>query len=105
MDELRNGIDQSRIWEDGAWKDGTWKFGYWFDGAWENGTWRDGIWYNGTWEKGTWKTGWILDSDKKGNFEKDWEWDGNFVKSSINPRDYFDPNYMLKRNINMLEDN
>ena len=69
------------------------------DGSFPNGTWEDGDWKNGTWERG-----WIFDPNKKGNFEKDWEWDGDYVKSPMTPKDYFDPNFKLKRNLNSLGD-
>ena len=108
----RNGLWFDGTWEDGTWKngtwekgtwvDGTWKKGTWFNGIWEDGTWEDGTWFDGTWENGTWEIGWISDRDKKGNFEKDWRWWGQYVKSPINPKDYFDPNYRLRRNVNEL---
>ena len=102
-----NGVWQDGYWEDGSWVDGTWKNGIWFDGSWYDGTWLDGTWENGhwkdgTWKNGTWKSGWVYDPEKKGNFEKDWDWWGLYVKSPINPKDYFDPNYKLKKNINDL---
>ena len=66
-----------------------WKKGVWEDGTWQNGIWIDGVWDGGIWKKGTWKTGWIYDPNKVGNFQEDWEWMDDYVRSSISPRDYF----------------
>ena len=100
----KNGVWQYGTWKDGSWKDGTWKSGTWKGGLWHNGTWKTGTWYsglwkNGTWEngiwkvgiwkKGIWKIGLIYDPDKKGNFKPDWEWNNHYVKSPINPKEYF----------------
>ena len=54
--------------------------------------WDDGIWLCGTWESGKWKIGWIYDPDKIGNYQPEWEWDGKYVHSPINPKDYFKKN-------------
>ena len=78
------------IWIDGDWIGGNWEAnGEWRNGIWHMGKWWDGTWYAGTWIKGVWIIGWIYDPLKKGNFEKDWEWKGDLVRSSINPKDYF----------------
>jgi len=90
----RNGTWRRGIWENGFWKDGVWEDGFWVNGTWENGIWRDGTWRNGIWKKGTWeggswKTGLIYDPDRKGNFEKNWKWRDGYVRSPINPAEYF----------------
>jgi len=89
-----NGHWMDGRWEWGEWKNGTWNTGrwingFWKDGTWEDGTWEDGTWDNGTWNNGNWKKGWILDHEKKGNYEKDWEWHNNYVMSPISPKEYF----------------
>ncbi len=77
-------------WEaNGEWHNGIWHFGKWSGGIWLNGKWLNGYWLGGTWIKGVWIIGWIYDPLKKGNFEKDWEWKGDLVRSTINPKDYF----------------
>ena len=99
-----SGTWKNGTWKNGNWKNGIWEGGYWTMGTWENGTWKAGVWERGLWENGTWNIGWIKDPERKGNFEKDWIWISNHVKSLINPKDYFDPNYKLKKNLNSLED-
>jgi hypothetical protein len=85
-----NGNWEDGKWEDGTWYNGTWKQGTWDNGTWEDGVWKDGFWKDGIWEDGSWQTGWIYDKDKKGNYKEDWEWDGNWVQSPINPKKYFE---------------
>jgi hypothetical protein len=89
-----NGLHQDGLWLKGTWYagqwlDGTWNDGIWRSGLWKNGTWKDGIWNSGTWEDGKWIIGWIKDVDRKGNFKSDWQWNNNFVRSPINPKEYF----------------
>jgi hypothetical protein len=79
-------------WERGIWESGVWENGTWEDGLWLDGTWKDGNWESGTWENGIWESGWIFDPYKKGNYQPGWEWDGRFVKSPINPKEYFKKN-------------
>ena len=116
--EWEGGIWRDGTWEkgnfrNGEWRDGTWKGGFfdqssWRDGIWENGTfgfshwttgtWKDGefqgSWHGGKWIDGTWKGqywggGWIYDPEKKGNFEKKWEWKDGFVNSWRDPAMYW----------------
>lgn len=82
------------IWEDGVFLNGIfningiWKKGY-FTGGTFRGIWKDGYWQNGKWEGIGWEKGYILDIHRVGNFEKDWEWNGDFVLSKIDPYSYF----------------
>jgi hypothetical protein len=76
-------------WEGGTWENGTWKGGFWEDGIWKDGVWKNGIWEGGTWKNGIWENGWIYDPKKIGNFKLDWKWDGKYVESPINPKEYF----------------
>jgi hypothetical protein len=106
-----NGIWKNGNWEDGTWNNGTWEdgnwnngnwyyglwknghwdFGTWYNGTWENGTWKNGMWYNGEWKSGEWVAGLIYDPNKKGNFKNDWNWNKDgFVRSPINPKEYFE---------------
>jgi hypothetical protein len=82
-------FEKSKVIETGAvifetCNGGTWENGIWEDGEWINGVWKDGIWEDGTWEQG-----WIYDPNKKGNYEDNWKWDGDYVHSLINPKEYF----------------
>lgn len=94
----QDGIWKTGVWEHGVWKKGTWEDGFWKSGIWYGGTWEDGVWYSGNWKGGTWKSGWIVDNDKVGGFESDWQWveadhEGkkvNLVRSPISPKDYFE---------------
>jgi len=93
------GVWRNGTWEDGTWEGGTWLKGQWYDGVWNEGYWRDGIWWDGIWKDGIWRNGlwedgeWlggsIHDPDRKGNFEPEWVWDGPYVNSPINPKEYF----------------
>lgn len=65
------------------------KIEYWVDGVFLDGIWIDGIWEKGNWVDGEWKIGWIHDPDKKGNFDPEWEWDEEYVRSKISPKEYF----------------
>lgn len=115
----KKGVFLNGIWKFGTWVKGTWFNGIWEDGVFKNGEWRNGkwedgvfqeeaLWHNGIWKKGTfrgawedgfwlggkwqgrrWDIGYILDSEKKGNYKEDWEWEGDFVRSPISPEDYF----------------
>ena len=78
------------VWEDGAWKDGRWKDGKWIDGTWYSGTWIKGTWISGTWYDGIWEDGWIYDPGRKGRFQAGWEWSGDYVHSSVSPKEYFE---------------
>jgi hypothetical protein len=108
-----SGTWEEGVWEQGIWKDGTfaggtWKFGdfhggtfdgetWWIGlfhggtfagktwtvgvfrgGTFASGTWKDGYWINGTWEGGTWIKGEIYDEEL-----------GEYVKSDVNPNEYF----------------
>lgn len=84
-----SGVWMNGTWKGGVWHKGGWKKGTWEDGTWENGVWEDGKWKNGIWEDGVWKRGWIYDPDKQGNFEDDWKWKNNYVRSPIDPQEYF----------------
>jgi len=92
--EWNGGTWEDGIWKDGIfnggiWKKGTWEFGEWHNGTWEDGTWLSGVWLSGVWEKGEWSIGWILDRNKVGNFKPEWRWNGDYVNSPINPKEYF----------------
>jgi len=84
-----DGVWRNGEWENGTWFHGTWKRGDWDDGTWEDGVWTDGTWRKGKWKGGVWKIGWIYDPNKKGNFKEGWEWHGKYVRSPINPKEYF----------------
>jgi hypothetical protein len=84
-----NGTWQKGLWLNGLWCNGLWKNGTWENGTWKDGLWQDGLWQDGTWEGGYWKSGWIYDPHKKGNYQPDWRWKGDYVHSPINPKDYF----------------
>ena len=78
-----------------SWNNGIWKDGVWVDGDWKNGTWEGGTWKNGLWVKGR-----IYDPGKKGNYEKDWEWDYDaYVNSPISPKKYWAGKENLKPKI------
>ena len=87
--EWREGTWKRGVWRRGTWFNGTWETGEWEKGTWKKGLWKKGTWHEGAWEGGTWVKGFILDTKREGNFEKDWEWDGDFVLSKLNPKDYF----------------
>lgn len=97
--EWKDGKFEKGIWEKGTWKNGDWYGDYWYNGTWENGnwqrgkwhtgTWVNGNWYNGTWMDGTWVIGWIKDIEKVGNYNSSWKWYKGFVRSTINPKEYF----------------
>lgn len=76
-------------WRDGIWEDGLWKRGHWNRGEWRGGIWEGGGWDRGKWLGGTWKDGYIRDQKKEGNYQKDWEWMGEYVRSPISPAEYF----------------
>lgn len=78
------------VWKSGTWKNGTWYKGRWKYGTWAGGTWKSGVWEQGDWENGIWEEGWIYDPNREGNFDLSWEIDGDFVKSPINPKEYWE---------------
>ena len=86
----KGGIWKDGVWEKGHWYDGIWERGRWLGGVWEKGTWNDGIWVDGTWKDGQWEKGWIYDPHKKGKFRQNWEWAGEYVLSTTNPKDYWE---------------
>lgn len=90
----KNGIWKDGIWGYGTWENGTWENGTWMGGIWKGGEWKTGIWVNGRWDggqwgSGQWGSGFIYDPHKVGNYEFDWEWQESYVKSPINPAEYF----------------
>jgi hypothetical protein len=85
----KGGFWETGIWETGTWKGGTWETGTWKGGFWKDGIWESGTWKYGTWEGGIWETGLIYDPDKWGNFQPDWKWERDYVRSSISPKEYF----------------
>ncbi len=95
-----DGIWEDGFWYDGIWKKGTWKYGIWSNGTWKKGIWKGGLWKFGTWENGTWEGGlwekgtWlkgkIFDPDRKGHFSPTNKWDGDYVETKLNPKQYFE---------------
>ena len=96
--EWRNGVwkkglfDQSS-WRDGVFEDGVFGYSHWTTGTFKNGeflgVWHDGKWIDGIYRGQHYITGWIYDPEKKGNFEKDWEWKDGYVKSWRDPAMYW----------------
>jgi hypothetical protein len=89
-----NGTWNAGYWKNGVWQNGIWNNGWWIDGTWNTGVWENGLWENGVWKDGNWKSGkWlsglIYDPKKTGNLKQNWKWDGNYVESPINPKEYF----------------
>lgn len=84
------GTWKNGTWENGIWENGTWEGGLWEKGTWLDGTWKDGTWDGGIWENGTWLKGKIFDPFKKGHFSPTNKWDGDYVETKLNPKQYFE---------------
>ena len=90
----KNGTMEEGVFINSTWENGDWWSGLFKESTWENGNWINGVflnskWEGGIWENGTWENSWIYDPHKKGNYELNWKWKGNYVKSPIPPNKYF----------------